>query len=241
MSSKQENNSDSVCLITGGTSGIGLATVSLFQRHGYRIATCGRERSRLDLLRNGLLADSSRHYVAEVDLEQVDQTRRFADTVVSGFERVDVLVNNAAAAPLVPFDKIDDETFERLVNVNVRSPFYLTRRIWSQMKKQGRGLVVNISSLAAVDPFPGFSIYGASKAWSELLTTALAAEGRSDNIGVYSIRAGTVETPLLRRLFPDFPPEQCVSPEVVAEAIWRFVDAEHEFSPGQPVVVAKQK
>ena len=73
------------------------------------------------------------------------------------------------------------------------------------MRRQSGGTIVNISSMAAVDPFPGFSVYGATKAWVELFTKAIAEEGRADGILAFSLRLGAVETPMLRGLFPDFP------------------------------------
>ena len=72
-------------------------------------------------------------------------------------------------------------------------------------RAQSGGTIVNISSLAAVDPFPGFSLYGASKAWVELFTRATADEGRGIGIRAFAVRLGAVDTPLLRGLFPEFP------------------------------------
>lgn len=235
------NNHDApVCLVTGGTSGIGEATVRLFHSHGYCVATCGRDPQRLARLRERLSGDPQPHLVEQVDLADLTATRDFAEQAISQFGHVDVLVNNAATAPLAPFGEIGADTFEQTLSINIRVTFYLTQRIWQQMIQQGGGVIVNISSLAAIDPFPGFSIYGASKAWLDLMTLALASEGEEHGIRVYSIRAGAVETPLLRGLFPDFPPEQCVTAEQVAEQVWRCAAGENPPSPGQPIVVASQ-
>lgn len=183
------NDHDPVCLITGGTSGIGRATALLFRDHGYQVATCGRDPQRLAELRDQLVsAETEANLVLPVDLADTAATHEFADQVVQRFGRVDVLVNNAAIAPLLPFEDIDPAVFEQTLNVNIRNTFYLTQQIWKQMVQQGRGVIVNISSLAAIDPFPGFSIYGASKAWLDLMTVALAAEGQEHGILVYSIR-----------------------------------------------------
>jgi len=144
------------------------------------------------------------------DIEYRSVAARKSDSTKSleHFGRIDVLVNNAGVAPLSPFGAITEESFEQLININVRSGFYLTQLAWNTMVKQGGGTIVNISSLSAVDPFVGFSTYGASKAWLDLLTHSLAQEGKDLNIRVCSVRPGAVETPLLRGLFPDFPAEQ---------------------------------
>ena len=223
------------CLVTGGTSGIGRETVRYFLKRGYRIATCGRNSQRLEEMRRELGTEC---LVAATDLADVDQASELADQVVRQFGRVDVLVNNAATSPMAPFQDLDADAFEETLNVNIRSPFYLTQIIWRKMIEQGNGVIVNISSLAAVDPFPGFNIYGASKAWFDLITTALKTEGLEYGIRTYSIRAGAVETPMLRRAFPDFPADQCVTTLDIAEKIWECVNDEHE--SGSHIVVAKQ-
>ena len=233
-----------VCIITGGSSGIGLATARKFFDAGYRISICGRSQERLDeaakLISAGdSLVDSKRLLTVAIDLEDTAQAKAFAQKSLEHFGRIDVLVNNAGVAPLSPFGAITEDSFEQLININVRSSFYLNQLVWNTMVKQGGGTIVNISSLAAVDPFTGFSTYGASKAWLDLLTHSMAQEGKVLNIRVCSVRPGAVETPLLRGLFPDFPTEQCVSPEAVAEVIWACVDSPTDYPSGSafPVTV----
>ena len=227
---------DPVCIITGGSSGIGLATARKFYAAGYRIAICGRSQDRLseaaNLIADNSLVDRKRLLTIVADLEQPNQAKSFGQSSLEHFGRIDVLVNNAGVAPLSPFGAITEESFETLINVNVRSSFYLMQMAWNTMVKQRSGTVVNISSLSAVDPFVGFSTYGASKAWLDLLTQSLAQEGRDSNIRVCSIRPGAVETPLLRGLFPDFPTEECVSPERVAEEVWGCVNSPADFPSG---------
>ena len=233
-----------VCIITGGSSGIGLATARKFFDAGYRISICGRSQERLDeaakrISAGDSLVDSKRLLTVAIDLEDTAQAKAFAQKSLEHFGRIDVLVNNAGVAPLSPFGAITEDSFEQLININVRSSFYLNQLVWNTMVKQGGGTIVNISSLAAVDPFTGFSTYGASKAWLDLLTHSMAQEGKVLNIRVCSVRPGAVETPLLRGLFPDFPTEQCVSPEAVAEVIWGCVDSPTDYPSGSafPVTV----
>lgn len=178
--------------------------------------------------------------IMEADLNEPGTAATFVGAVQSKFGRIDILVNNAGYAPLAPFEEIEFETFDQVCNINIRSVFGATQSAWKKMLKQGRGVVINISSLAAVDPFPGFSIYGASKAWIDLFTVALAAEGAEKGIRVVSIRPGAVETPMLRGLFPDFPADQCVSPADVAEKIWGCVNEPDKFVSGQAYEVTNQ-
>lgn len=230
-------------MVSGGTSGIGLATARRLASAGFRVAICGRSHERLEAARLELVelaGDSDRVLSTRVDLAEPGSASFWWDRVYLEFGRVDVMVNNAAQVDLKPFDSITMVEFERTLNVNVRNLFELTQRSWKTMKRQGHGSIVNISSLAAVDPFPGFSLYGASKAWLETLSKALPAEGRDVGINVFCIRPGTVETPLLRSLFPDFPSEQCVSPEDIADAVLQCVSGTAPVQPGEPWTITNQ-
>ena len=248
MTRMSENNSSQpdhhpVVLITGGTSGIGLATAILFASNGYRVAICGRNQGRLEeAIKTITPAAGPSNRVAgfESDLNDPQNTKALHQSVIERFGSIDVLVNNASSAPLGDFESMSAETFESMLNINVRSVFYLTQLAWRTMQSQSRGVVVNISSLAAIDPFPGFSLYGSSKAWLDILTHVLAAEGEASGIRVYSIRPGAVETPMLRGLFPDFPADQCVQPEEVARFILRCVHEPEQVETGKPHHVTNQ-
>ena len=213
-----------VCLITGGSDGIGLATARQFCEADYRVAICGRSTERLENARQSLEEISGKGIIAiQADISAPDQAVELVRETIDRLGRIDVLVNNAGTAPLATIEATGDKMLDEVIDTNVRAPFVLIRSVWPHLKANRGGTIVNISSMAAVDPFPGFSIYGASKAWLELLTRALAAEGVDDNIRVCAVRPGAVETSLLRGLFPDFPAEQCVTPQRIAEAVWRCV------------------
>lgn len=237
------NEQPLTAMITGGSSGIGLATAALLFERGYRIAICGRDPQRLANAKQQILAlDNRRDDVAGfvADLGAPGTMQSFADSAVEFLGSINVLVNNAAVAPMQKFESIAAEQFESLVNVNVRSVFYLTQAIWKRMMESEGGTIVNISSLSAVDPFPGFSLYGASKAWMDLMTLALAAEGEPHNVRVCSIRPGAVETPLLRGLFPDFPADQCVAPQQVAKMVLGCVEQPQKYPSGKFFPVTNQ-
>ena len=232
-----------VCLVTGGSSGIGLATACRFASQGYNLVVCARDQTRLQAAKGQILdaADgSSLCLTTACNLAEVSAPKQLHQFCVENLGRIDVLVNNAANAPLGAFDEISEDVLDQTIAINIRSVFRLSQFVWRTMKEQDGGTIVNISSLAAVDPFPGFSLYGSSKAWIDLLTVALASEGAEFGIRVCSVRPGAVETSMLRGLFPDFPAEQCVSPEDVADRVWRCVDQPADHPSGDHFAVTNQ-
>lgn len=235
-----------VCVITGGSSGIGLATAGEFAVRGYRLALCGRDPARLERAQTELRkrqADGCGFQdvrVWAIDLTEPDVPLKFLRAAYQVMGRLDVLVNNAGTAPCAPLEQLDDETFDRLLQLNVRAVFQLTREAVRLMRDQALdrdAVIVNVSSLASVDPFPGFSAYGASKAWVELFTQAVARETREERIRVFAVRPGAIETPLLRQVFPEFPAEQTLPPEAVAQVIGRLCEPEFRYCSGETVSV----
>ena len=230
-----------VAFITGGTSGIGLATALLRARQGDEIVIFGRTVERLGRAVDQILAaGAARCHSLAVDFRF---PQRAVAAMREGLElagRCDLLVNAAALAPLAAFETMPSEAFDEVVNVNIRSPYLATQTVWPSLRAQGGGVIVNVSSLAAVSPFTGFSAYGASKAWLETVTKAWADEGRAHGIRVFAVRLGAVATPLLDGLFPEFPKEQTVSADEVAAVINQLTSPAWQFSSGEAFTVTRQ-
>lgn len=230
-----------VCVVTGGSSGIGRATCSKFLSAGYRVAFCGRDQAKLTAVRNEFVEQASAEAVLalRVDVGVADQAAGFIQGVHEQFGRIDVLVNNAGTAPLATINEMSHEAFFRLLDVNVAAVFRTTKAVWPIMEAQGGGIIVNISSLAAIDPFDGLGTYGATKAWVEAFTNASAREGAATGIRSYCVRPGAIETQMLRSLFPDFPSHQSLPPTKVAELIHRICQPSHAERSGETFQIAK--
>lgn len=227
------------CLITGASRGIGLATALRFAKAGYTIAAVARQTRDLTPATEQIRAAGVVCEAIEADVAKPQDMRRAIEHAAERFGRIDVLVNNAGCAPLATIEQLEPAEFDQAVALNIAAVYHAARAVWPIMKQQGGGIIVNISSLASVDPFPGFAVYGASKAWVNLFSQALAAEGKQYGIRVYSVAPGAVETSLLRATFPDFPSDATLPPDAVAAVIASV--CEESFSPcsGQTFFVRK--
>jgi NAD(P)-dependent dehydrogenase (short-subunit alcohol dehydrogenase family) len=231
--------STKTCVITGASRGIGLATALRFARLGCRIVAAARNAERLGQAAVQIRAAGGECEPVVVDVSIPEEAERLIQRTVERFGRVDVLVNNAGFAVLKPVDQTELAELERSLAVNVRAVFCTTRAAWAVMKRQGGGVIVNVSSAASVDPFSGFSVYGACKAWVNLFTQATADEGRKLGIRVLAIAPGAVETEMLRSLFPDLPADQTLDPAIVAAVIEALCDERLAYAAGQTIFLRK--
>ena len=236
---KSKPSRQRVCVITGGSSGIGYETAFRFAQERFHIAICGRNAERLASVAEDLESNySAKVHHCVTDLSTTGAAASFVEEAARALGGVDVLVNNAGLAPNFPVEKFSAENLAEVLAVNITAVVEATTAAWKIMKHAGHGAVVNVSSLAAIDPFPGFSVYGGTKAFVETFTQAIANEGKDDGISAFCIRPGAVDTPLLRSLFPEFPPEERLHPTYVADLIWNLCTEMH-YSSGETITIKK--
>ena len=184
-----------IAVVTGGSSGIGLATAQRFIADGAQVIITGRSQEALDcaVAELGDRATGIRGDVA--NLEDLD--RLFAQ-VKEQFGRVDVLFANAGIAPFVPFEAVTEDHFDGLFNINVRGLFFTVQKALPLLSK-GASVILN-ASVAAQSGLPNTSIYSATKAAVRSLGRTLAAELSPRGIRVNVVSPGLIETPLVGKL-----------------------------------------
>ncbi|GMU22113.1 MAG: 2-deoxy-D-gluconate 3-dehydrogenase [Phycisphaerae bacterium] len=226
------------CIVTGAGRGIGQAIARRLCLGGADVLAAARTARELEETVAICASAPGRCTAAVTNMTRAEDVQAMVQTCLDTYGQVDVLVNNAGVAPLTPFDEMTDTIFTDLLAVNVHSVFLACKAIWPTMKTSG-GTIVNISSMAAMDPFLGFAAYGATKAWVNTFTKAIAEEGRPFGIRAFALGPGAVETQLLRTAMVDFPAEQALSPDHVAEAVEWLLDDRCRHASGQTIYVRK--
>jgi len=226
-----------VAIITGASRGIGRATARELSDRGWRLALVAR--SEKDLHESA--ASLKDALVVMADIAQRSAADNIVSQVRERFGRIDALVNNAGYAPLLSLEQTTDEVWQQAIDTNLSAAFYLSRACWPEFKKQSGGVIVNVSSAAARDPFPGFIAYGAAKAGLNNLGLSLAREGAKDNIRVHTIAPSATETEMFRNLpgMAGYPAESTMAPEDVARVIVQCIAGELSLTSGEVIYLHK--
>lgn len=178
-------------LVTGATAGFGAAIVRRFAAEGHHIVAAGRRGERLD----GLTKELSPARIHPLVLDVRD--RKAVAAAIGGlpqdFAEIDLLVNNAGlAVGLDPAQTADLDAWDAMVDTNVKGLMYVTRAILPGMTARNRGLIVNLGSTAALYPYPGGNVYGATKAFVRQFSLNLRADLLGTKVRVTDIEPGLV-------------------------------------------------
>jgi len=214
--------------ITGGTSGLGLALVRRLLDRGAQVAFVARGRDGVERVRREL----PRAHGIVGDVSRKEDIHPIAIQMLGALGGLDVLVNNASSlgpVPLAPLADTECEDLELALATNVVGPFRLTKVLLGALAASARDgrapLVVNISSDAAINAYPGWGAYGASKAALHHLSRIWNEELMAEGIRVISIDPGDMDTPLHALAVPDADRSQLKSPDTAAGELVALIAA----------------
>ena len=193
-----------VAVVTGAGRGIGKSIIEKFFREGASVVLWDVDRGAAESVATALDPSGRKAMALQVDITREDEVRKAVSQAVQKFGRVDILVNNAGIAIHKPIEEMTVEMFEAVMKINVTGMFICCKAVTPVMKKQGRGKIVNISSLGGRTGRPGVGVnYAASKAGVIGFTQTLAKELGPSGIHVNAIAPG----PLLTGVALQYPPE----------------------------------
>ena len=218
-----------VAIITGASRGIGAAVAQRLARDGYAVViNYAGNAAEADKVVGRIAAAGGSAIAIQADVSSPADVRRLFEQTIARLGRVDVLVNNAGIMPpqLPPLGATDDDTFDRLVAINLKGSFNTMREATARLEQGGR--IINFSSSLVGTLLPGYSAYVATKADIEAMTAILAKELRGKHITVNAVAPGPTATALfldgktpevIERLAKMAPLERLGQPEDIANAV----------------------
>ncbi len=182
-------------LITGGTAGIGKATAEVFAKNGYRVIITGRREERLsDISKSFSEKYDTAFHTLTFDVRDLDAVKSSIDNLPEDWKNIDILINNAGLSKgLEPIQEGNVEDWNSMIDTNVKGLLYITRAVSPQMVERKNGHIINVSSIAGTEVYPGGNVYCASKAAVSSLTRSMRLDLHQHNIRVSQVAPGHVE------------------------------------------------
>lgn len=235
-------------LVTGATRGIGKAIAARFAEAGARVAISGRKMESLQPVAEELGAGGSEILPIACHNGRAEDRESLFQTIQSSWGGLDIIVNNAATNPVMtPLAETGLEVWEKIQATNVTGPLDLVRKFVPGMAAQGSGSVINIASVAGIEPAPGLGAYSVSKAALLMMTKVLARELGGSGIRCNAIAPGLIETKFSEALFQskrhydhfiqNVPLGRHGQPEEIVDAVCFLAGPASSYMTGQVLVI----
>lgn len=198
-----------VAVVTGAGGGIGRQLVVQLLERGAGVAAIDIDERALRETRGEAGANADKLTLHPADITRREVVNTLPREILERHGAIDILINNAGIIqPFVPFAELEYEAIQRVMNINVYGPIFVTRAFLPYLTKRPRAYIANVSSMGGFLPVPGQTLYGASKAAVKLLTEGLRTELARSNIGVSVIMPGGVNTNITKNSGIDSAVEQ---------------------------------
>ena len=231
-----------VAIVTGGSRGIGYATVEAFLREGATVILCA---SRPETAQRAVVSLRERWPEGKIegiapDLMDLAQVRAAFDRVVETYGKIDILVNNAGVSEMTPFENYTEEIFDKVMDLNVKGLFHCSRAVTDQMVRQGSGVILNTSSMVSFYGQSSGIAYPTSKFAVNGFTLSLARELGPKGVRVNAVAPGIIETDMMKAvpkemiepLIAQIPLRRLGQPEDIANAFVFLASDEASYISG---------
>lgn len=202
---------DKVAIVTGGSRGIGFATVQAFLREGAAVVLCASRQETADKAVAQLREEFPEAKVEGIwpELSSYEQVKAAFDKVAEQYGGLDILVNNAGVSESTPFSGYTEETFDKVMDLNVKGTYNCSRAAAELMEKRGGGVILNTSSMVSITGQPSGVAYPTSKFAVNGFTLSLARELGPKGIRVNAVAPGITETDMMKAV-----PKEVIEPMI---------------------------
>lgn len=218
-------------IITGASKGIGKAIAMKLAENKTNLVLVARSNDELAKLKNEIEALGSLCLPISIDLTLKGSLQRIITTAAETFGNIDVLINNAGLAMSLPIQETSEEDWSKIMNLNVRVPFFLCKAAIPYLEKSNRGTIINIASVVGRKGYINQAAYASSKHALTGFTKVLSEEVKPMGIRVHLISPGGVATEMVTTMRPDIESDSLIQPEEIAEVIEFLL-----FSKGRSVI-----
>lgn len=239
---------DKVAIVTGSSRGIGRAIVERLAEHGAKVMVSSRKLDACEEVVNAIQQKGGAAYAHACNIARKEELQALVNAAIQKWGGVDVLVCNAAVNPYFgPALDMPDDAYDKIMNSNVRSNFWLCNMVLPQMAERGGGSVIIISSVAGLLGTPNIGAYGISKAADMALARNICVEWGPKNIRANCIAPGLVRTDFAKALWDNpqiyeqtiktYPLRRIGEPDEIAGAAVFLASSSGSFMTGQTIVI----
>jgi NAD(P)-dependent dehydrogenase (short-subunit alcohol dehydrogenase family) len=238
---------DKVAIVTGGGRGIGRAIALGLADCGVKLVLASRTQEELDQVANEVKEKGSDAKAVATDLMKSESIDALVQTAMESYGRVDILINNAARSFMRPLMELREDGWDKIFNVNCKAVFLLSRAVAKIMADQGKGKIVNITTVGAVRGGAGMGVYHASKAALTMLNKCMAVEWAPMNINVNAVGPGLAKTAFSQPIWSNpeieqmmagrIPKGRLAEPEEVVGAVLFLCSEDADYIVGESIYV----